>query len=229
MILVVIADDVDLDERDERLLRRLAAQHEVLHCTVGDVAMTEPALADSDAACRSGRRRRSRPSSGSTTSSTTTCGRSPTSGSRADAGDARPGRRRQRPPRRRGDGRPVDRRVARTPAAVRCREPSVNGRCACCIARSRGAAAETAAARRRPALRARHVRCRLAGRRRSSPSPLGLGRSGVGAVAAPAGTDRRRGAARSSSCATRYLAPPRRPRAPADRRASSHRGRCTTS
>ena len=46
MIIVVIADDVDLDERDERLLRRLAAQHEVLHCTVGDVAMTEPALAD---------------------------------------------------------------------------------------------------------------------------------------------------------------------------------------
>jgi uncharacterized protein (DUF58 family) len=47
MIVVVIADDIDLDARDERLLRRLAAQHEVLHCTIGDVAMTEPALAGS--------------------------------------------------------------------------------------------------------------------------------------------------------------------------------------
>jgi uncharacterized protein (DUF58 family) len=45
MIVVVISDDVDLDDRDGRLLRRLAAQHEVLHCTVGDVPMTEPALA----------------------------------------------------------------------------------------------------------------------------------------------------------------------------------------
>ena len=46
MILVVIADDDDFDDLHERALRRLAAQHEVLHCTVGDVAMTEPALAD---------------------------------------------------------------------------------------------------------------------------------------------------------------------------------------
>jgi uncharacterized protein (DUF58 family) len=46
MIVVVIADDTDLDERDERLLRRLAAQHEVLHCTIGDVAMTDPTLED---------------------------------------------------------------------------------------------------------------------------------------------------------------------------------------
>ena len=45
MIVVVIADDDDLDDGSERLLRRLAAQHEILHCTVGDVAITEPALA----------------------------------------------------------------------------------------------------------------------------------------------------------------------------------------
>jgi uncharacterized protein (DUF58 family) len=45
MIVVVISDDVGLDADDERMLRRLAAQHEVLHCTIGDVAMTEPALA----------------------------------------------------------------------------------------------------------------------------------------------------------------------------------------
>jgi uncharacterized protein (DUF58 family) len=45
MIVIVICDDVDLDDGQVRLLRRLAAQHEVLHCTVGDVAMTEPALA----------------------------------------------------------------------------------------------------------------------------------------------------------------------------------------
>lgn len=46
MILVVIADDVALSRRHEALLRRLATQHEVLFCTVGDVAMTDPALAD---------------------------------------------------------------------------------------------------------------------------------------------------------------------------------------
>jgi len=45
MIVVVVADDDDFDDRSERLLRRLAAQHEVLYCTIGDVAMTEPALA----------------------------------------------------------------------------------------------------------------------------------------------------------------------------------------
>lgn len=44
MILAVIADDVDLTPRHEALLRRLDAQHEILFCTVGDVAMTEPAL-----------------------------------------------------------------------------------------------------------------------------------------------------------------------------------------
>ena len=44
MIVVVIADDVDLSERQQALLRRLDAQHEVLYCTVGDVTMTDPAL-----------------------------------------------------------------------------------------------------------------------------------------------------------------------------------------
>jgi uncharacterized protein (DUF58 family) len=46
MIVIVIGEDVVLGARDERMLRRLSAQHEVLHCTIGDVAMTEPALAD---------------------------------------------------------------------------------------------------------------------------------------------------------------------------------------
>ena len=44
MIAVVIADDVDLTDRHQALLRRLDAQHEVLYCTVGDVTMTDPAL-----------------------------------------------------------------------------------------------------------------------------------------------------------------------------------------
>jgi hypothetical protein len=48
MILVVVADDVDLTDRHCALLRRLAAQHEVLCCTVGDVTMTDPALAGRD-------------------------------------------------------------------------------------------------------------------------------------------------------------------------------------
>ena len=45
MILVIIADDIDLTDRHRALLRRLDAQHEVLYCSVGDVAMTDPALA----------------------------------------------------------------------------------------------------------------------------------------------------------------------------------------
>ncbi len=44
MIVVVIADDVDLTDRHQALLRRLDAQHEVLYCTIGDVTMTDPAL-----------------------------------------------------------------------------------------------------------------------------------------------------------------------------------------
>ena len=48
MILVVIADDVDLTDRHRGLLRRLDAQHEVLYCSIGDVAMTEPALLGRD-------------------------------------------------------------------------------------------------------------------------------------------------------------------------------------
>jgi uncharacterized protein (DUF58 family) len=48
MILVVIADDTDLTDRHGTLLRRLDAQHEVLYCTVGDVALTDPALAGRD-------------------------------------------------------------------------------------------------------------------------------------------------------------------------------------
>ena len=45
MIVVIIADDIDLTDRHRALLRRLDAQHEVLYCSVGDVAMTDPALA----------------------------------------------------------------------------------------------------------------------------------------------------------------------------------------
>jgi uncharacterized protein (DUF58 family) len=48
MILVVVADDIDLTDRHSALLRRLVAQHEVLYCTVGDVTMTDPALAGRD-------------------------------------------------------------------------------------------------------------------------------------------------------------------------------------
>jgi hypothetical protein len=48
MILVVVADDIDLTDRHCALLRRLAAQHEILYCTVGDVTMTDPSLAGRD-------------------------------------------------------------------------------------------------------------------------------------------------------------------------------------
>ena len=48
MILVVVADDIDFTDRHSALLRRLVAQHEVLYCTVGDVTMTDPALAGRD-------------------------------------------------------------------------------------------------------------------------------------------------------------------------------------
>lgn len=44
MILAIIADDIDPTERHLSILRRLAAQHEILFCTVGDVTMTDPAL-----------------------------------------------------------------------------------------------------------------------------------------------------------------------------------------
>jgi uncharacterized protein (DUF58 family) len=44
MIVVVVADDIDLSARHIALLRRLDAQHELLYCTVGDVTMTDPAL-----------------------------------------------------------------------------------------------------------------------------------------------------------------------------------------
>ncbi len=46
-ILVVIADDVDLDPEAQRQLRRLRAQHEVLFITIGDLDPTDPALAES--------------------------------------------------------------------------------------------------------------------------------------------------------------------------------------
>jgi uncharacterized protein (DUF58 family) len=48
MILVVVADDIDLTDHHSALLRRLVAQHEVLYCTVGDVTMTDSALAGRD-------------------------------------------------------------------------------------------------------------------------------------------------------------------------------------
>ena len=44
-ILMLVTDDVDFEQRTEQLLRGLAARHEVLHCAVGDVIVTEPALA----------------------------------------------------------------------------------------------------------------------------------------------------------------------------------------
>lgn len=43
-ILVVIADDANLDETQRRLLNRLRAQHEVLFLTIGDLDPTDPAL-----------------------------------------------------------------------------------------------------------------------------------------------------------------------------------------
>lgn len=43
-ILVVIADDVDLDDEAERQLNRLRAQHEVLFLTIADLDPTDPAL-----------------------------------------------------------------------------------------------------------------------------------------------------------------------------------------
>ncbi|MDO5287239.1 MAG: DUF58 domain-containing protein [Actinomycetia bacterium] len=43
-ILVVIADDVDLDGETEHQLNRLRAQHEVLFLTIGDLDPTDPAL-----------------------------------------------------------------------------------------------------------------------------------------------------------------------------------------
>jgi len=46
LIVVVLADDVDLAASDEQLLRRLAMQHELLWCTFGDAAITDPALGD---------------------------------------------------------------------------------------------------------------------------------------------------------------------------------------
>ncbi len=45
LIVVVLADDIDLDSGHLRRIRRLCAQHEVLYCAVGDMAITEPALA----------------------------------------------------------------------------------------------------------------------------------------------------------------------------------------
>lgn len=45
-IMVVIADDVALNEHDERQLRRLRAQHEVLFVTLADLDPTDPALGD---------------------------------------------------------------------------------------------------------------------------------------------------------------------------------------
>jgi uncharacterized protein (DUF58 family) len=44
-IVVVIADDRDLADRELGLIRRLSVQHELLVGLVGDVALTEPALA----------------------------------------------------------------------------------------------------------------------------------------------------------------------------------------
>lgn len=47
LILVVVADDVDLTPRTEQLLRGLATRHEILHCAIADALITEPALAGS--------------------------------------------------------------------------------------------------------------------------------------------------------------------------------------
>jgi uncharacterized protein (DUF58 family) len=48
MILLIVSDDTDLTDRHQALLRRLDAQHELLYCCVGDVAMTDPALLGRD-------------------------------------------------------------------------------------------------------------------------------------------------------------------------------------
>lgn len=45
-IMLVIADDVDLTDEDERQLRRLRAQHEVLFVTLADLDPTDPDLGD---------------------------------------------------------------------------------------------------------------------------------------------------------------------------------------
>ncbi|GAB3624937.1 DUF58 domain-containing protein [Mariniluteicoccus endophyticus] len=45
-IMLVVTDDVELSEDDERQLRRLRAQHEVLLVTLGDLDPTDPALGD---------------------------------------------------------------------------------------------------------------------------------------------------------------------------------------
>lgn len=45
LILVIVADDIDLDVAHLRRIRRLTAQHEVLYCAVGDAAVTDPAFA----------------------------------------------------------------------------------------------------------------------------------------------------------------------------------------
>lgn len=45
-IMVIVADDLPLRDEDERRLRRLRAQHEILFVTVGDLDPTDSAIAD---------------------------------------------------------------------------------------------------------------------------------------------------------------------------------------
>ena len=46
MILVLVIDDAELTPAELSLLRRLVAQHEMLCCTVSDLALTDPAVAE---------------------------------------------------------------------------------------------------------------------------------------------------------------------------------------
>lgn len=46
MILVLVIDDVDLTSVQADLLRRLTVRHEILCCTVGDLVLTDPVVAE---------------------------------------------------------------------------------------------------------------------------------------------------------------------------------------
>ena len=154
MIVVVIADDVDLDEpgRTAAAAPRRPARGAPLHgrrrrddragarrhrrCVWSGRPLTIPAFFRADAELHDdlGALARQR--------------------ERADAGAARRARRRQRPPRRRSGGRRVDHRAGRAAAAVRGRTSAMSA--ARNIARA-GVGGRSAAARRRPALRVRQA------------------------------------------------------------------------
>ena len=212
--------------RDARLLRRLAAQHEVLHCTIGDVAMTEPALAAATMRV---------------VGTTTTI---PAffrvddelhadlqsladQRDRADASDVGPRRRRQRPADRRVNDGSVDRRVARTTATVRFGEPSVNG-----LAVMHSLLVVTGSRDTLPPADDRLYEAGpfAAGWLVVAVVAVGLGLAGLTWVLWPRRTPSIVAAPPKVAELRKALPrPPRRPRTAADRRSSSHRARCTTS